>query len=50
MKKFQDHPDISRTLCNGYEFDEDDFDQDAYDAYCDMIYEQRREAEIFGEE
>lgn len=29
--------------------EEDDFDQDAYDAYCDALYEESREREIFGE-
>jgi hypothetical protein len=30
--------------------EDDDFDQDAYDAYCDSVYEQGRERELFGEE
>lgn len=26
------------------EYDEDGYDQDSYDAYCDCLYEERREA------
>lgn len=31
------------------DFDEDGYDQDAYEAYCDSLYEDRRERELFGE-
>lgn len=30
-------------------FDEDGYDRDAYEAYCDYLYEERRERELFGE-
>jgi hypothetical protein len=28
--------------------DEEDYNQDAYDAYCDALYEESRERELFG--
>ena len=31
------------------DFDDDGYDQDAYEAYCDNLYEERRERELFGE-
>jgi hypothetical protein len=30
-------------------YDEDGYDQDSYDAYCDSLYEERRERELFGD-
>lgn len=44
-----EHPEISRVLRTGYPSwmnpKEDDFDQDAYEAYCDHCYEEQKEAE-----
>ena len=28
---------------------EDDFDQDAYEEYCDRCYEEQRDRELFGD-
>jgi hypothetical protein len=28
---------------------EDDYDQDAYEAYCDRCYEESRDRELFGD-
>lgn len=46
-----EHPDITRTLRTGYPWPEpeEEEDQDAYEAYCDRCYEERREAELFGD-
>ena len=30
-------------------YDRDAYDRDAYEAYCDYLYEERRERELFGE-
>ena len=30
-------------------FDEDGYDQDSYEAYCDYLYEESRERELFGD-
>ena len=54
MMMFRDleHPEITRCLRTGYpswmEPDEHDYNQDAYEAYCDALYEESREREIFG--
>lgn len=47
-----EHPDITRTLLTGYpgEDPDEEYDPDAYEAYCDRCYEERREAMLFGEE
>ena len=29
--------------------DSDDYDQDAYEAYCDSLYEENRDRELFGD-
>jgi hypothetical protein len=29
--------------------DEEEYNQDAYEAYCDALYEERRDRELFGE-
>lgn len=29
--------------------EDDDYDQGAYEAYCDALYEERRERDIFGD-
>ena len=47
-----EHPDITRTLRTGYPWadpEEEEYDQEAYEAYCDHCYEERREAELFGD-
>lgn len=47
-----EHPDISRTLCTGYPWtdpEEEEYDQDAVEEYCDRCYEEHKEALIFGE-
>lgn len=53
MKQVLEHPDITRTLRMGYPArmnpEEEEYDQDAYEAYCDRCYEEQKEALIFGE-
>lgn len=47
-----EHPDITRTLRNGFPWtdpEEEEFDQDAYEAYCDRCYEEQKEALLFGD-
>lgn len=48
-----EHYEIGWVLRTGYpswmQPEDDDFDQDAYDAYCDALYEESRERAIFGE-
>lgn len=47
-----EHPDITRTLRTGYPWadpEEEEYDQEAYEVYCDRCYEERREAELFGD-
>ena len=47
-----EHPDITRTLRTGNLWadpEEEEYDQDAYEAYCDRCYEEQKEALIFGE-
>lgn len=29
--------------------EDDDYDQDTYDAYCDSLYEESRERQLFGD-
>ncbi len=47
-------PEISNALRTGHpsrmDKDEEDFDQDAYDAYCDRCYEEARERRLFGDD
>jgi hypothetical protein len=47
MKNFgqiPDHPDIARTLLLGYRGNEAEEDeQEQYEAYCDRLYEERRD-------
>ena len=44
-----EHPEITRCLRTGYPSrmvpEEEEFDQDAYEAYCDRCYEEQKEAE-----
>lgn len=48
-----EHPEITRCLRTGYPSrmnpEEEDFDQGAYEAYCDHIYEEQREKMLFGD-
>ena len=48
-----EHYEIGWALRTGYpswmQPEDDDFDQDAYDAYCYALYEESRERAIFGE-
>ena len=53
MKQVLEHPDITRTLHTGYPWadpEEEEYDQDAYEAYCDRCYEEQKEAMLFGED
>ena len=53
MVKTLEHPDITRTLRTGHPWpdpEEEEYDQDAYEAYCDRCYEEQKEAIIFGED
>lgn len=43
MKDFPEHPEIARALRNGYPFDEEEFDQDAWEEYGDRCHDGRRE-------
>ena len=44
-----EHPEITRCLRTGSPLctnpEEEEFDQDAFEAYCDRCYEEKREAE-----
>ena len=48
-----EHPEITRALLTGYptwmEPEEEDYDQDAYEAYCDMCFEEERDRRLFCE-
>lgn len=53
MKQVLEHPDITRTLRTGYPWadpEEEEYNQDAYEAYCDRCYEEQKEARFFGED
>lgn len=54
MRGCPDHPEITWIERTGYpswmqEGETDEERQDAYEAYCDTLYEERRERELFGE-
>ena len=50
MRNFPDHPDVERAMRTGYPDEPDEeYDQEAYEAYCDSVYERQREARLFGE-
>ena len=53
MYRDLEHPEVTRALRTGYpswmQPDEEEYDQDAYEAYCDRCYEEQRERELFGE-
>lgn len=48
-----EHPEITHALKTGYpswmDRKDDGYDQDAYDAYCDLCYEEQRERQLFGD-
>lgn len=48
MRNFPDHPDIAKVLRDGY-LEEDEESEDEYEAYCDRLCDERREALAFGE-
>ena len=48
-----EQPEITRTLRTGHPWadpEEEEYDQEAYEAYCDRCYEEQKEAIIFGED
>lgn len=53
MSRDLEHPEITRCLRTGYPSwmnpEEEEYDQDAYEAYCDRCYEEQRDRELFGE-
>ena len=54
MYRDLEHPEITRCLRTGYpswmEPDEEEYDQAAYEAYCDALYEEGRERDLFEKE
>lgn len=47
-----EHYEIGWALRTGYPSwmnHEEDYDQDAYEAYCDSLYEENRDRELFGD-
>ena len=54
MYRDLEHPEITRCLRTGYpswmEPDEEEYDQDAYEAYLDALHEERRERDLFEKE
>lgn len=50
MQTVQEHPEVSRTLRTGYPFAEEQFDQEAYEIYCDQCYEEAKEQALFGDD
>ena len=53
MYRDLEHPEITRALRTGYPSwmnpEEEEFDQDAYEAYCDRCCDEARERELFDE-
>ena len=53
MYRDLEHPEITRCIRTGYPSwmnpEEEEYDQDAYEAYCDSLYEQQRDRELFGD-
>ena len=54
MYRDLEHPEISWSERTGYpswmqEGETEEEERDAYEAYCDHLYEERRERELFGE-
>ena len=54
MEKNLEHPEITRCRETGYPSwmnpKEEDYDQDAYEIYCDRCYEEYKDSLIFGED
>ena len=47
-----EHPEIGWIERTGYPSwmqEDNDYDQDAYEAYCDRCYEESRDRELFGD-
>ena len=49
MRNFPDHPDIAKVLRDGY-LEEEEESEDEYEAYCDRLCDERREALLFDEQ
>ena len=53
MYRDLEHPEVSCAIRTGYPSwmnpKEEEYDQDAYEAYLDRCYEERRDRELFGE-
>jgi hypothetical protein len=53
MQQILQHPEITCIERTGYPSwmnpEEDDFDQDAYEAYCDRCYEEYKERMLFDD-
>ena len=53
MYRNLEHPEITRCLNTGYPSwmnpKEEEYDQDAYEAYLDRCYEESRDRALFGE-
>lgn len=53
MRRDLEHPEITRCLNTGYPSwmnpEEEEYDQEAYEVYCDRCYEEQRDREMFGE-
>lgn len=46
-----EHPDITRVQRFGHLWldpEEEEFDQDRYEAYCDRCFEEQKEERLFG--
>ena len=53
MYRDLEHPEITRCLRTGYPSwmnpEEEEYDQDAYEEYCDRCYEENRDRMLFGD-
>ena len=53
MYRDLEHPEITICLRTGYPSwmnpEEEEYDQGAYEAYCDALYEEHKDRELFGE-
>ena len=53
MQRDLQHPEIDWIERTGYpswmQPDREDYDQDAYEAYCDRCYEENQDRKIFGD-
>ena len=54
MYRNLEHPEITMCLRTGYpswmQPDDEEFDQDAYEAYLDHCYEEMKERKLFGDD